>query len=528
MSEQKISFWKKLFGKKGMPMEEPDASADLNEEVGQTAVAEAVKERKIRQKLQLPANMQSETAENVPDSFYEQMTKECQKLVEYGVSSYHYSEAERRYLTALSAYRGQDCFELPETVALPQVVDGKTIEAVESLAKTWGMKSVVIPKTVKEIEIGFIDGVEKICFEPGSCFRRFTPTGWSARGVLALEEVNFPTDADLLPLILLPGAKKIPYFVNIAFDEDGFKRCGECILDCNYAPEVYDSKEDTAVWLQWTDAAHDCKHIILRKKVREIYFPQGRSEHIGDFESEGNSLFGVEDGILYRYGERKRELLHVNRSRTGKTLVIDKKTRSIRPIVSDHIETVVIESRIKIPDGAFDLDTVRTVVLKNPDIKLHSSDFLHLEKGVTIYGDAGALNALKKGKKIIVRPLAEYWEENSRTENTSATFAAATPSEVGTPNQKQNKESDKKSNKNPDKTGKTLEMEGWVRPVVLDDGYPFGYEPVPEMISLINTARQGDKAAAGRLAEIYGDGTGGFYSEKKCTYWTGRMTGNET
>lgn len=191
-----------------MPMEEPDASADLNEEVGQTAVAEAVKERKIRQKLQLPANMQSETAENVPDSFYEQMTKECQKLVEYGVSSYHYSEAERRYLTALSAYRGQDCFELPEAVALPQVVDGKTIEAVESLAKTWGMKSVVIPKTVKEIEIGFIDGVEKICFEPGSCFRRFTPTGWSARGVLALEEVNFPTDADLLPLILLPGAKK--------------------------------------------------------------------------------------------------------------------------------------------------------------------------------------------------------------------------------------------------------------------------------------------------------------------------------
>ena len=68
MSEKKISFWKKLFGKKGMPMEEPDASADLNEEVGQTAVAEAVKERKIRQKLQLPANMQSETAENVPDS----------------------------------------------------------------------------------------------------------------------------------------------------------------------------------------------------------------------------------------------------------------------------------------------------------------------------------------------------------------------------------------------------------------------------------------------------------------------------
>ena len=269
MSEQKISFWKKLFGKKGMPMEEPDASADLNEEIGQTAVAEAVKERKIRQKLQLPANMQSETAENVPDSFYEQMTKECQKLVEYGVSSYHYSEAERRYLTALSAYRGQDCFELPEAVALPQVVDGKTIEAVESLAKTWGMKSVVIPKTVKEIEIGFIDGVEKICFEPGSCFRRFTPTGWSARGVLALEEVNFPTDADLLPLILLPGAKKIPYFVNIAFDEDGFKRCGECILDCNYAPEVYDSKEDTAVWLQWTDGAHRIA------RLRAYYFNGG-------------------------------------------------------------------------------------------------------------------------------------------------------------------------------------------------------------------------------------------------------------
>ena len=67
MSEKEISFWKKLFGKKKMPMEESDASADLNEEVGQTAVAETVKERQIRQEPQLPANMQSETAEIVPD-----------------------------------------------------------------------------------------------------------------------------------------------------------------------------------------------------------------------------------------------------------------------------------------------------------------------------------------------------------------------------------------------------------------------------------------------------------------------------
>ena len=413
MSDKKVSLWEKLFGEK-----KTEKNIVASQESIQESIQKAVDATDLGQNKDSVTQNSEGIVAGPMDSFFDLMKKECVKLEAYSVSAYRFSEEESKYLTSLSFYRGNIDTETPKAIALPQMVDDKIVEAIGSSAKTWGLESVIIPKTVIEIEIGFIDGVKRICFEPGSRFKRFIPAGWSAKSDLVLEEANFPEGADLTSLFLLPRAKEAPFVKNIPFDSDGFKRYGECIVDCNRALDVYDSKEDNVVWLQWVDKQYGCGRVIVRENVQEVYLPQGRCEQIGDFVVDGNARFGVEDGVFYQYSARKKGILHINQSCLLETLVIDKKTNSMCPIVSDHIKTVVIDSKIKVLDAAFDLNTIQTIVLKNPEVKLRSANFLHLEKGVTIYGAVSSLNGLKKGKNLIVKPLEEY-REGQQTESIS-------------------------------------------------------------------------------------------------------------
>lgn len=319
-----------------------------------------------------------------------------------------------------------------KSIEIPGQIDGQDITFLAGEVKC---ENVIIPKTVEEIDARFFTNVKKVCFEEGSCLGKIFVRMPLYK--MELEEVNFPPQADIGDLI--DGAYytsfKPNFFDRLPVDSKGRKMLQNNMYSCDRSMDVYDTEDSCGAFLAWVSPERRCEKVIIRSNVRNVYFPKDNLNCIGEFEVVDNKRFEVVDGVLYHLTARKRELLFVNKDCQLKHLEVDSKTRSIMPIVSSTIETIVIDSKIKIPDKAFDLSTVKAIVVKNPDVKLKTANFVNYNKGVTIYGDKSNMR-LKKSSKVIVKPLSEYdgdatviCENNTKTNRKSKNKKTSTAKE---------------------------------------------------------------------------------------------------
>lgn len=329
----------------------------------------------------------------------------------------------------ISSYKGSE-----RNVVLPAYIGEKKIVKVRdsvnpsyiAIYRNAPLESVVVPKTVKIIEAAFFANVKRVYFEEGSELEQIEPGSYSFK--LCLEEANFPDNVDLSGLFangeIMPEAT---LFTSMPRDDQGVLNYKGYHIYGDRSLEVYDTREASAVCLNWTTQGKRIDKVIIRSNVKEIILPSCR-EYLGDFEVVDNDIFAVENGILYQKSARKKTILYINKSRTDSTLLIDSKVMGEIPKVTNpYISTVIIEPKIKISDGTFDLSYVRTVVSKNSGTKLRTAQFANYDRGMTLYADMEALHGLKKNKNIIIKSPCEYSDDDNSSKSTkSATTKSAT------------------------------------------------------------------------------------------------------
>ena len=279
------------------------------------------------------------------------------------------------------------------------------------------LEEVYIPKTVKVIDASFFSCIKKVYFEKDSELERITFDKFSVR--ICLEEANFPEGADLSGLfrnvIITPEAT---FFTKMPRDEQGILSYRGYHIDGLHSLEVYDTKDAEIVCLKWITEDIYIDKIIIRSKVKEIVFPVNTG-NIGDFEVVGNDLFIVEDGVLYKKNAKRRNILHVNKSRTNNTLTIGENVTGELPQINNkNISTVIIEPRLKIHGHALNLEYVRTIVSKNKLTKFETWHFVNYSNGVNLYTDSQSLKGLAKNEKLIVHPLDDYLKNSEVKEDT--------------------------------------------------------------------------------------------------------------
>ncbi len=199
----------------------------------------------------------------------------------------------------------------------------------------------------------------------------------------------------------------IPYFKTMPSDENGLKRLDGHVVGAEKTVELYDSRNDDDVNLQWVSAECNCKKVIIRKDVNKILFPDNRYDFKGDFEVVNNPKFILENNILYSVG-KKKEMLFVNSSYNSTVLHIDKTVDNVACELPRIISTLIIEGVCKFNIKTICLDFVNEIVIKNPSMAIKDTWFFHKEEGATIYANEASISAIKTKRQYVFKSLNEY------------------------------------------------------------------------------------------------------------------------
>ena len=199
----------------------------------------------------------------------------------------------------------------------------------------------------------------------------------------------------------------IPYFKTMPSDENGLKRLDGYVVGAEKTVEVYDSKEDDVVNLQWVSAEYSCKKVIIRNNVKKIVFPENKYDFIGDFEVINNPKFLVENNILYSIGKQK-ELIYFNQSYKESVLCIDKTVAVVASVTPAVVNTIIVEGVCKFNGKSIDLSTVREIVLQDKGMSIKATWLADLRSGATVYANDESVKELKNKKQFILKSLNEY------------------------------------------------------------------------------------------------------------------------
>ena len=152
--------------------------------------------------------------------------------------------------------------------------------------------------------------------------------------------------------------------------------------------DIYDTKSSTIVNLNWINANHNCKELIIQGNARNILVNKNINNCIDKIRVNNNYYFSVENGILYATDNKKSILLFSNEF-NNKELIINRVNVSCE--IPMCVSRLIFNNKISIKKGCLNLKYINEIIINDPSMKLLPSHFSNIEYGVTIKSNRSSI-----------------------------------------------------------------------------------------------------------------------------------------